>query len=204
MILQDEKDAKSYILENFDAVAVEKLELFIALLKEENTKQNLISAGSLDAVWLRHIADSAQLLQYVPRETSWLDLGSGAGLPGIIVAILQAQTIVNLVESRKRRIEWLFGLVRQLELKNGQVHGARLEDISTFKVGAITARAFAPLPRLIQSAARFSTKETVWVLPKGRSALEERNSLPNRQKLLFHVEQSISSADAGILIGTGL
>lgn len=98
MILQDEKDAKSYILENFDAVAVEKLELFIALLKEENTKQNLISAGSLDAVWLRHIADSAQLLQYVPRETSWLDLGSGAGLPGIIVAILQAQTIVNLVE----------------------------------------------------------------------------------------------------------
>ncbi len=183
---------------------MEKLELFVGLLKKENQQQNLVSRGSLEHIWLRHIADSAQLLRFVPRGTSWLDLGSGAGLPGVILSLLRPQDTVTLVESRTKRIEWLERIVTELTLPNCDIRGDRLENLDTTKVGAISARAFAPLPRLIQLAERFSTKDTIWVLPKGRSAIEELDSLPKRLKNLFHVEQSLTSENAGILVGTGL
>ncbi|MXO86839.1 16S rRNA (guanine(527)-N(7))-methyltransferase RsmG [Altererythrobacter aurantiacus] len=203
-MLASEAEAKAYVASLCEDTALERLELLAHLLKEENERQNLVSRGSLAEVWLRHIADSAQLLSFVPRGTHWVDLGSGAGFPGLVLAIMRPDDKFSLVESRTKRVEWLERATEQLTLANCKVFGQRLEMVETFAAGAITARAFAPLPRLVELAKRFSTKDTVWVLPKGRSAIEEVNGLPRKLRSVFHVEQSRTSSEAGILVGTGL
>ena len=158
---------------------------------------------TLDIAWQRHIADSAQLLRYVSRETGvWLDLGTGAGLPGLVIAIMRPKRPVMLVESRKRRIEWLERMRTELALSKCEIVGARLELVETVPVSVISARAFAPLPKLIDLSARFSTGETTYVLPKGRSAAQELQSLPKKVRKMFHVEQSQTDDDAGIIVGT--
>lgn len=181
-----------------------RLERFAAMLREENARQNLVSAASLDIIWQRHLADSLQLLRHVPRETSaWLDLGSGAGFPGLVLALSDAERKVTLVESRKRRVEWLEAVVREFELRNCQVFGDRLENVETFPAGAITARAFAPLDKLLRLSARFSTPSSYWVLPKGRSAAQELSDQTAQIRAMFHVEQSLTDADAAILVAQG-
>lgn len=184
-----------------DDLAMARLEKFVELLREENGRQNLVSAASLDEVWRRHIVDSAQLLRFVPRETSpWLDLGTGAGFPGLVVAALRPECKVIMVESRARRVEWLQRARIDLGLDSADVVGERLEQIDSRQVCVISARAFAPLPRLLSLSARFSTKDTLWLLPKGRSAQQELNELrdwPN----MFHVEQSVTDSHSGIIVG---
>jgi 16S rRNA (guanine527-N7)-methyltransferase len=106
-----------------------------------------------------------------------------------------------MVESRSRRIEWLQGVCETLGLENATIHGARLEAVETHKVRAISARAFAPLPKLLEISARFSTEETLWLLPKGRSARQELMELKGWNHL-FHVEQSMTDAESGIIVGT--
>ena len=189
-------------LPEWDEVARERLETLVALLTEENARQNLVSAASLDAVWLRHVADSAQLLLHVPRETTspWLDLGTGAGFPGLVIAALRPEATVTMVESRARRGEWLERVRLALSLGNAEVLTARLELIPSRPFRVISARAFAPLPKLLDLSARFSTADTIWLLPKGRSARQELLDLTGR-KHMFHVEQSLSDADAGVIVG---
>ncbi|MFM5952966.1 MAG: 16S rRNA (guanine(527)-N(7))-methyltransferase RsmG [Novosphingobium sp.] len=204
MILQDEASAQAWLaaLPEWDAAARERLDQLAALLTAENRVQNLVSEASLAALWGRHYADSAQLLAHVPRETSspWLDLGTGAGFPGIVIAILRPEAEMVMVESRARRIEWLERLCDTLALQNATVAGARLEALETREFRAISARAFAPLPKLLELSARFSTSETVWVLPKGRSARQELQELQGWRHM-FHVEQSLTDAEAGVIVG---
>ena len=155
-------------------------------------------------IWQRHFADSLQLLDHVPRETSpWLDLGSGAGVPGLVILCARPATEMILVESRKRRVEWLRRAAALLELSNCRVLGARLESVESFPVGAIAARAFAPLGKLLHLSARFSTRDTIWLLPKGRSAAQELSEQPSEVRAMFHVEQSRTDPEGGILIGKG-
>jgi len=206
-MLASEADARSFIQEMCDAVAMEKLERFARHIGEENERQNLISARSLNTLWQRHLADSAQLLNHVPRETMdddgavWLDLGSGPGLPGLVIAILRPRWSVKLVESRKRRVEFLESCVEDLTLPNCEIFGQRVERLVPFASTVISARAFAPLPSLLKLAKPFSTAATTYVLPKGRSALQELETLGSAQRRLFHVEQSLTDADAGIIVG---
>jgi len=91
-MITDESGARRWLekLPQFDKLAGERLETLAALLREENERQNLVSRGTLAEVWRRHIVDSAQLLLHVPRGTvgPWLDLGTGAGFPGLVIAIL--------------------------------------------------------------------------------------------------------------------
>ena len=205
MILASEEAAKAWLrgLPEWDDTAGERLETLVALLRAENEIQNLVAAASLDSVWQRHIADSAQLLAYVPRETSspWLDLGTGAGFPGLAVAALRPGIAVHLVESRARRIDWLRRAAQAMGLTNVLVHGARLEMVGAFPVRVISARAFAPLPKLLDLSARFSTADTVWLLPKGRSAAHELAELTGWRHV-FHVEQSRTDPEAGVIVGT--
>ena len=210
-VLQTDGDARGFVADRCDAQAMERLELLCAELAEENAKQNLVSARSLDEVWLRHIADSAQLIDHVPRGTwgeglsaPWLDLGSGAGFPGLVIAAMRPQCRVVLVESRSKRAEWLERMIGKLALPHCSVLGQRLEVIEPFEASVISARAFAPLKKLLSLSAPFSTSETVWVLPKGRRAAQELDELPRRRgKDMFHVELSRTSDDAGILVGAG-
>lgn len=204
-MIESEEEARAWLqaLPECDDAALERLELLCAMLAEENQRQNLVSAGSLDQVWLRHIVDSAQLLPHVPRETAspWLDLGTGAGFPGLVIAALRPECEVLMVESRKRRIEWLDRARIAMGLDRAQVLGQRLEMVETRQVSVISARAFAPLDRLLPLSARFSTTDTIWLLPKGRSAQQELDDL-RKWRHVFHVEQSLTDPQAGIIVGT--
>jgi 16S rRNA (guanine527-N7)-methyltransferase len=104
----------------------EKLEAYAALLKEENGRQNLVSASAIERLWDRHILDSAQLMRFEPHAgSSWADVGSGVGLPGVVIAIL-AKGPVLLIEPRKLRAEFLHKLCRSLNL-NASVYAGRAE-----------------------------------------------------------------------------
>lgn len=204
-MIESEEEARAWLqaLPECDGAALERLELLCAMLAEENQRQNLVSAASLDQVWLRHIVDSAQLLPHVPRETAspWLDLGTGAGFPGLVIAALRPECEVLMVESRKRRIDWLDRARIAMGLDKAQVLGQRLEMVETRQVSVISARAFAPLDRLLPLSARFSTTDTIWLLPKGRSAQQELDDL-RKWRHVFHVEQSLTDPQAGIIVGT--
>jgi len=108
---------------------------------------------------------------------------------------------VLMVESRARRIEWLDRARIAMGLNKAQILPHRLEMIESRQVSVISARAFAPLDKLLGLSARFSTSETQWVLPKGRSAQQELADLRNWRHV-FHVEQSLTDPQAGIIVGT--
>ncbi|QUM74083.1 16S rRNA (guanine(527)-N(7))-methyltransferase RsmG [Sphingopyxis granuli] len=173
------------------------------MLVAENDRQNLIAASTISSLWVRHIADSAQLLA-LDREGKgqWIDLGSGPGLPGLVVAILSERPML-LVESRKRRCAFLRDVAEALDLAHVEVAEARLEAVATRPAATISARAFAPLDRLIALSTRFSTANTRWLLPKGRNAVKELALLPSAWQRMFHVEQSLTDADSRILVGAG-
>lgn len=206
-MIADEAQARAFVAERCDAAAMERLDALVAALREENQRQNLVSAASLDHVWQRHIADSAQLLDHVSRGTLdgalWMDLGAGAGFPGLVIAAMCPEAHVLLVESRKRRIEWLESMIDQLGLASCSVAGTRLEVLEGPPARVISARAFAPLGKLLRLSARFSTADTCWVLPKGRSAALELQGVSGKWQRLFHVEQSTTDPEAAILVGRG-
>lgn len=205
-LLADEDAARTWIGEAFAPTAVQwaNLDRFAQLLVAENDRQNLIAASTVPTLWVRHIADSAQLLALDRRDGDglWIDLGSGPGLPGLVVAILSERPTM-LVESRKRRCEFLRAAAAELGLTHVEVIEAPLERVETRPAATISARAFAPLDRLIDLSARFSTESTRWLLPKGRNAVKELALLPQAWQSLFHVEQSRTDADSQILVGQG-
>ena len=204
--LNSEEAARDWIAATFAPSADQwaRLEQFATMLVAESAQQNLIAASTIPTMWVRHIADSAQLLALDARDGDglWLDLGSGAGLPGLVVAILSERPIA-LIESRKRRCDFLRAVIGELALAHVEVIEAPLERIDTRAAETISARAFAPLDKLIDLSARFSTESTRWLLPKGRNAVKELALLPQAWQNLFHVEQSLTDTDSQILVGTG-
>ena len=196
-------EAQSWLAETFDVSreTLERLEAFIAFLRTEARMQNLISAATLDHIWSRHIVDSAQLLSFATEGGDWLDLGSGAGFPGLIVPMLSNHRVV-LVESRAKRIDFLQRAIDMLGLQDvAVVAGMPLERLETAPYSVISARAFAPLPRLLELSYRFSTDNTMWLLPKGRNAVHELEAVRDHWNLEFTVEPSVTDSDAGILTG---
>ncbi|MXO60502.1 16S rRNA (guanine(527)-N(7))-methyltransferase RsmG [Altererythrobacter salegens] len=203
-MLSNEEEARAYCARFTDAAGLARLERLAELLLAENRVQNLIARNSEEFLWVRHIADSAQLLAHVSRGTSpWLDLGTGAGPPGLVIAAMCPDLTCVLVESRKKRAEWLARAAAELGLPNCRVEARKLESVESFSAAAISARAFAPLPKLLDLSSRFSTRDTVWLLPKGRSAGQEVQDLPARTAQMFHVEHSVTDPQAGILVGKG-
>jgi len=205
-LLKNEEEARIWMAEALSPTAAqwERLERFAAMLVAENVRQNLIAASTIPTIWVRHIADSAQLLSFDSREGDglWIDLGSGPGLPGLVVAILSARPML-LVESRKRRCDFLRAVASELDLQHVEVAEMPLERVETRPAATISARAFAPLDKLLDLSARFSTESTRWLLPKGRNAVKELALLPEAWQRMFHVEQSRTDADSQILVGRG-
>jgi 16S rRNA (guanine527-N7)-methyltransferase len=117
-----------------------------------------------------------------------------------VIAALRPDAEVVMVESRARRVEWLERARAAMKLDRASVVGSRLELVPSRQFRVISARAFAPLPRLLELSARFSTKDTLYLLPKGRSAQNELAEL-TRWNHMFHVEQSLTDADAGVIVG---
>jgi 16S rRNA (guanine527-N7)-methyltransferase len=199
-----EEEAKAWLHARFDVPREtwERLDAFVAALLEENSHQNLIAASTADHVWSRHIVDSAQLLLHAPANDggAWLDLGSGPGLPGLVIAIL-SDWQVSLVESRRGRVAFLSAMLEKLSLPTAQVHGCQLEALKkTVPVSVISARAFAPLDRLFEKAVRFSNSHTIWLLPKGKNCQNELQIVRPYWQGEFSIEQSVTDPESAILI----
>ena len=205
-MIESEADAKAFSREAVrDPAAFSRLEDFAERLTIENSRQNLVSSASLEEIWKRHIADSLQLLELASSDWSaWLDLGTGAGPPGLVIAIARPDLVVHLVESRKKRIDWLQSVCLANGLSNCHVEGHRLENVESFPADVISARAFAPLEKLLSLSSRFSTGDTTWLLPKGRSAQIEVDKLAIAVRGMFHVKPSITDLQAGIIVGKGV
>ena len=178
----------------------DRLLLYADRLKAENEHQNLVSAATLDTLWERHILDSAQLARFEPRPgVSWIDVGSGAGLPGIVLGCL-VEGPVTLVEPRRLRAEFLQRIVKELGLP-ANVQPSKAERV-TGHYDVITARAVAPLADFLELCDHLSTKKTVWVLPKGRRAQSELAQARRTWQGDFRVEPSVTDADAKIVVAT--
>ena len=198
----DEVAARQWLIDALDVSreTLDRLDAFAALLRAESARQNLVSAATLDHIFARHIVDSAQLALLAPRNASpWLDLGSGAGLPGLVLATLNAGHVI-LVESRRLRSDWLAKAAETLALDKVTIVAAKLEAMPTCRVAVITARAFAPLPKLFALAHRFSTEESLWLLPKGRSAADELASVRGAWQCDAHMAPSVTDPASAIIV----
>ena len=184
---------------------LERLEAFERLLRTENERQNLVSRGSLDHFWSRHVVDSAQLLRFAPDDAAeWLDLGTGAGFPGLILAAVHPGRF-TLVEGRKLRVDFLFRAAETLALGDRvEIVGSKAEALPVRTFGVVTARAFAPLPRLLELAERFSTAKTRWILPKGRNARSELDEALRSWQGDFRLEPSLTDPEARIVVAEGV
>ena len=142
---------------------------YASMLVEWNSRMNLVAASTIPALWTRHIADSAQLMPFIPDSTSVLvDLGSGAGFPGLVLAILGVPE-VHLVESIGKKAKFLAEVAKELDL-NVIVHNDRAEKIRDLKADVITARAVTALPDLLSMAKPFMEKDSLALFLKGEKA----------------------------------
>ena len=183
--------------ETFDRIAA-----YVELLKAGAERQSLIAPSTIETVWERHILDSAQLVRFEPFPGArWADIGSGAGLPGLIVALL-TEGPISLIEPRRLRVEFLHEAANTLVLSDRiSIEAVKVERVEgSFDV--ITARAVAALDQLLGIAQHLSRSETVWVLPKGKNAQSELAQAERNWQCDALVEQSRTDPDSQILVLT--
>ena len=191
---------------NVSQAVQSKLNTYVALLEEWQGKMNLVSDSTLPVVWTRHILDSAQVERYLtPSDRVILDLGSGAGFPALVLAILDESKnrTVNLVESDGKKCSFLQAVADACGLQV-VIHNERIEKMPVFKADVITARALAALDKLVGYAKPFIGERTRCLFLKGKKADEELKLCA--KKFVFAVEKhsSITSDEGKILCLTGV
>jgi 16S rRNA (guanine527-N7)-methyltransferase len=185
----------------------ERLAILVAELKRWQNAKNLVSGATLDAVWTRHIADSLQLLNHAPQALRWLDLGSGGGFPGLVLGIRLAELggHIDLVESNARKCAFLRHAAR-LTGSPVTVHNARIEDVVdgfVGKVEAVTARALAPLPLLLDWCKELLRTGVTGVFPKGQHLEAELTVAAKYWKIQATTFPSLTDSAAAILVISG-
>lgn len=182
---------------------LERLRIYEALLRKWQRTINLVGPATLDFVWIRHFADSIQVSDAAPDARCWLDLGSGAGFPGLVTAIRYAddpRASVHLIESDQRKCAFLRGVSRETGAP-AIIHCGRIETILPeldAPIEAISARALAPLPVLLDYAGKLIEKGATGVFSKGEQAEAELTdsrltdrfsitSLPSRTSPSAHI-----------------
>lgn len=178
------------------------LERYVALLLDENARQNLIGKATESAVWERHIADSAQLVDLVPRGRRWADIGSGAGLPGMVVGVLTGDP-VTLIEPRRLRAEFLAAAATRLGLANVTVIAAKAQA-ARGRYDVITARAVGKIGELLGITTHLAHKDTTYVLMKGRTADAELEQARAAWHGRFERIASRTDPDAAIIVARGV
>ncbi|WP_066725026.1 16S rRNA (guanine(527)-N(7))-methyltransferase RsmG [Sphingomonas pituitosa] len=200
-----EEEARNWVRDRFGVSRETMVEAFGNILVAEAENQNLISRSTLDSLWARHLTDSAQLVPLAgnAKDGVWLDVGSGAGLPGIVVALLTDRPVV-LVEPRAKRVLFLREAADQLGIADRvTVIGSKVESFRPeHAVAIVSARAVAELSTLMLSTVHCTDSSTVWLLPKGRSAQSEVDAARAKWQGRFHVEPSITHPDSGIVVAT--
>ena len=176
-----------------------RLDAYVALLETWNRRINLVSRRSLDDVWRRHILDSAQLAALLPSAARvLLDLGSGAGFPGLVLALLTPGLAVHLIEADRRKAIFLREACRVTGTE-AMVHDQRLEDLAPFPLDVVTARAFAPLPRLLDLSQSFHGPDTLFLLLKGQDVAEELTKAAKCWNMTVERHRSLSDPRGVIL-----
>jgi 16S rRNA (guanine527-N7)-methyltransferase len=182
-----------------DARAMNDLRLYLDLLSTWNARMNLVGPSALAEFWLRHAFDSAQLLAHAPKARVWADLGAGAGFPGLVLAILlkdAPDTRIHLVESMAKRCAFLREVGAALALPI-EVHNSRAEETDIAGVQVVTARACAPLTRLLGFAWPLlggrSSEATIGLFLKGGNVDQELTEA--RQMWDFRVDSTPSLSD---------
>ena len=175
-----------------------KLEQFADLIRSENATQNLISKNSETELWRRHILDSAQLLRFADPAQSWSDIGTGPGLPGIVLAILDRGRKI-LIEPRRLRVEFLERAIAALKLDNIAIVLGKA-DKSNEPCDVITARAVSSPGSLFAMTSHLRHAGTTYVLPRGRRAQSELAEVRNTWQGEFRLHPSLTSDEASILV----
>jgi len=194
-----------------DGRTIERLETYVRLLRQWQAKINLVAPSTVDDVWHRHFADSAQLFRHAPDEaTDWADLGSGAGFPGLVLAILLAErddtgprARMRLYESDRRKAAFLREVARQTSVAVDIVP-ERIELSSTHanfcSVNVITARALAPLHRLLGYALPFFAPGTVALFAKGRGVEDEIEAAREAWTFKVRLENSLTDPEGRVAV----
>jgi 16S rRNA (guanine(527)-N(7))-methyltransferase RsmG len=186
--------------DNFEdgKLILEKLNAYKKILISENERMNLIGRGTLEDFDERHFLDCIQINQYLPhRDKIVMDVGTGAGLPGIILSIIGFHNL-HLVEKSPKKSAFLENCKLQLNL-NYHVHNKSVADLSNLSIDYITARAFAPLEKIISSTKKLIHKKTKFILLKGKTYLSELENI-NTQKYICNTYSSITSDQSKIIV----
>jgi len=186
----------------------ERLDLYVAQLRRWQPIKNLVGPATLAEVWSRHIDDALQLLDLAPQAKTWLDLGSGAGIPGLILAIAGAERgiRVDLVESNARKCAFLTETAR-LTGATARVRNARIETVIGEYVGTteiVCARALAPLPQLLSWTEPLLKTGTTGLFPKGRDAHAELTQAAAQWTVVNDLVPSRTDSEARIVRVTAL
>lgn len=194
--------SESYALPNVSRETNERLKIYADLLVKWNPKINLISKSSVANLWQRHFVDSAQIWSIAPKSGYWLDIGSGGGFPGLVIAAIASDECpsmrIGLVESDSRKATFLRTAAREMGI-NAEIHISRIENLAPQNADVLSARALAPLSQLCSFAERHLSTKGCAVFPKGEKAVDEiETALANWQ---FEVETypSVTDKDASIL-----
>ncbi len=184
-----------------DSGAMERMDRYLDLLADWNTRMNLVGPSALAEFWDRHALDSAQLLEHAPDARVWADIGAGAGFPGLVLAILlkdRPGVTVHLIESMAKRCAFLRTVSVALNLPT-QVHNARAESLDLSPVHVVTARACAPLPRLLEYARPVLRGPAVALFLKGKDAEAELAEARKTWRFTAALLPSISGPDGRII-----
>lgn len=172
-----------------------RLKTYAELIQKWSPRINLVSKASLSDIWNRHIEDSLQIARQIQVDPGrWADLGSGGGLPGIVISILHPETSVILVESDQRKAAFLQSAIHTLSL-NAEVARSRIETLAPLSADVVSARALAPLPLLLDYVSRHLAPGGVALLPKGRQA--EQELAEARKTWCFTCDSIPSTTDPG-------
>ena len=186
------------VLLNVSRETIEKFQAYLTLLEKWQRRINLVSNSTLGDVWQRHILDSGQLAAYYPPQTRHiLDVGSGAGFPGLVLAIMGGVT-VDLVESDQRKAVFLSTVIRELGLP-AKVHNQRIETMPNLRPDVITARALAPVPKLLNLIETQIRPECVCLFLKGASVEDELTNLQSYSTMVATTHPSLSGS-AGVVL----
>lgn len=196
-----EEEARAWINDRFSPEQRARLERFAAMVAEETERQNLIAPSTLATIWARHMVDSLQLVDWASADGAWLDIGTGGGFPGLAIACVR-ETAMHLVEPRRKRAAFLAHAAETLGLSHVTVHAGKVEQVDA-RARLVSARAVASIPALVEAARHVASRDTIWLLPRGRVTPQELADLPNHARV-FHVEQSLTDPDSRIVVLRGV
>ena len=200
-------DARAEFAARFDVPreTLARCDIYAGLLNDWQGRMNLVGPSTLPHVWDRHFTDSAQLLPISGHGHSWLDIGAGAGFPGLVIALLDPAARVTLVESIAKKCRFLDEVVEKSGLaEQVQVENRRIETLQRQKFDIITARALAGLNQLFDWGLPYAGSGTRWILPKGMRVHEELDLAARVFAFDHQLVPSLTDADARIVVATGV